>query len=230
MLIHIIQHVPYEGPGHILDWARQNKHRVSFTRLYKNELFPAMNSVDLLVVMGGPMGIYQDSEYPWLASEKDFIRKYIDFGGRVLGVCLGAQLIADILGARVYPNTEKEIGWFPVSLTPTAIDSPFFADLPQPFEAFHWHGDTFDIPEGAKHVLSSEACENQAFEYEERVVGLQFHVESTEQSVSDLLENCSDDLVNARYIQDEDSIRRQMDKAPMANRVLEFLLLKLLQA
>ena len=141
--------------------------------------------------MGGPMGIYDHEEHPWLMAEKKIIRQAIDGGKTVLGICLGAQLIADVLGANVYPGPQKEIGWFPIQ---RADDAPDF--LPDELTVFHWHGDTFEIPDGAIRLASSEACENQGFVYNDRVVALQFHMETTPESMEALIENCGHELPN----------------------------------
>ena len=201
MIVHCLQHVPFEGPGSIGDWVRRRRHVLGVTRFHREEPLPAVADVDLLVVMGGPMNVHEESKYPWLTREKRFIGAAIAAGREVLGVCLGAQLIADVLGARVYANTEKEIGWFAIERTEAAAASGLFGPFPQRFEVFHWHGDTFDIPSGALHVARSEGCSHQAFVYGERVVGLQFHLEMAQAGARQLIAHCSDDLVGGRYIQ-----------------------------
>ncbi len=191
MKLHWLQHVPFEGLGIIEKWVEANGFGISCTRLHAGEQLLGIGNFDWLVVTGGPMGIYDHAEHPWLVAEKKFIRDAIDVGKTVLGICLGAQLIADVLGAKVYPGPQKEIGWFPIQRsegTPGII--------PKELIAFHWHGDTFDIPEGATQLASSEACENQGFVYNDRVVGLQFHLETTLESMEALIENCADELPN----------------------------------
>ena len=201
MRIHYLQHVSFEGPGIIADYARSNGHTLTATRLFDGESLPDVNEVDLLVVMGGPMNIYEEDKYPWLAGEKQFIRYAIDAGKAVLGICLGAQLIADVLGSRVFPGNFKEIGWFPISLTHEARQTDILIHFPENFSVFHWHGDTFAIPQGAVHLARSEGCQNQAFIYNERVLALQFHLESTPESIGALIENCADEIVGGEYIQ-----------------------------
>jgi GMP synthase-like glutamine amidotransferase len=119
-----------------------------------------------------------------------------------VGVCLGAQLIAEALGARVHASAHKEIGWLPIEVTDQGRASGLFAFLPSRFDVFHWHGDTFDLPEGAVHLARSEGCEHQAFLHGGRVLGLQFHLESTPASVADIIANCADEIVPADYVQD----------------------------
>lgn len=201
MNLHYLQHVPFEGLGSIEDWVRRRGHTLSATQLYLDAPLPAVDTLDLLLVMGGSMNIYEEANYPWLTTEKRFIEQAIAAGRRVLGVCLGAQLIADVLGAKVYANTDKEIGWFPIETTPAASGNSLFAAFPRQIEAFHWHGDTFDIPAGAVHTARSTGCANQAFVYDERVVGLQFHLETTPASAQQIIAHCADEIVEGRYIQ-----------------------------
>ncbi|MEI7851737.1 MAG: gamma-glutamyl-gamma-aminobutyrate hydrolase family protein, partial [Kiritimatiellales bacterium] len=192
MNIHWLQHVPFEGLGCIEPWLIENGHDVSCMRLWAGDSFPNTGNVDGLIVMGGPMGVYDEAIYPWLAEEKAFIKKIIAQDKPVLGICLGAQLIAEVLGAKVAKNKQREIGFFPVfgksaALTeqrpPGGLRSVATASedwkLPGEFMAFHWHGDTFGIPEGAAHLASSAACGNQAFIYKDNVLALQFHLETT---------------------------------------------------
>ncbi len=201
MNIHWFQHVPFEGLGSIADWTAQRRHRVTATRLFAGDPLPALERVDWLMVMGGPMNIYEHARYPWLVSEKRFIQEAIAARKIVLGVCLGAQLIADALGAQVYRNAHREIGWFPVEKTRDATNARLFDVFPSTLEVFHWHGETFDLPVGAIHLARSEACEQQAFVYGECVIGLQFHLETTRASIEQLIANCADEIVDAAFIQ-----------------------------
>lgn len=194
MRIRSIQHVPFEGIGAIADWAATRGHEVAGTHVYL-ESFPHPGEFEMLVVMGGPMNIYQEREFPWLAEEKRFIRAAIDEGKLVLGICLGAQLLADVLGGEVVRGEQPEIGWFPVELSPQGAESAVFGVLPTRFETLHWHGDTFTIPPGACRTASSELTPNQAFEYDSgRVVALQFHLEATLGSWSELAAECAGEL------------------------------------
>jgi GMP synthase-like glutamine amidotransferase len=151
------------------------------------------------------MSVNDEADLPWLVQEKRFIRQAIEADKAVLGVCLGAQLIAGAMGARVYPNREKEIGWFPVTSVQAGAARSVFA-FPPEAPAFHWHGETFDLPAGAVHLARSAACENQAFQIGRRVIGLQFHLETTPESARDLAANCGSELVPSRYVQSEEEI------------------------
>ena len=202
MKLHWLQHVPFEGLGTIEEWASAQGAELSRTRLFAGEQLPEIRTVDWLIVMGGPMGIHDHGEYPWLVEEKEFIKAAIDAGKTVLGICLGAQLITDVLGAKVYAGPQKEIGWFPIRRSAEAPEL-----LPEELTVFHWHGDTFEIPAGATRLASSEACANQGFIYNDRVVGLQFHLETTPASMEALVENCGIELIDAPGIQPADQMR-----------------------
>ena len=201
MRIHYLQHVHFEDLANIEVWAKERGYQISGTKLFDGEKLPTVGAFDWLVVMGGPMNIYEEDIYPWLAPEKKFIAEAIEAGKIVLGVCLGAQLMADVLGAKVFKNEYKEIGWYPVSLSDEAKKLPVFSGLPEVFTAFHWHGDTFELPVGCVRAASSEGCVNQAFTCKEgKVIGLQFHLESSPESVGKLVTHCGDELVEGKYI------------------------------
>lgn len=220
MQLHYLQHVAFEDPAYILRWAEQNRHTTRYTMLHEGQALPSDLPFDLLVVMGGPMSIYDEKRHTWLAAEKRFIERAIDAGKAVLGICLGAQLIADVLGAPITANAHKEIGWFEVAATPAAADSPLFAEAPERFIAFHWHGETFAIPEGAVHLARSVACENQAFAFGDRVLALQFHLEATGQSVGNLIRHCADELTDGPYIQNPAQMHRSEEQLIGVNRIM----------
>ena len=202
MKIHYLQHVPFENLANIEIWARKSGYSISRTRLFLSEdKLPKVSSFDWLMILGGPMNIYEEIENPWLHAEKKLIEQAIKKQKLVLGICLGAQLIADVLGGSVTKNKYKEIGWHPVSLTPEAKKSFIFKNFPAKFQAFHWHGDTFQIPHSALHVAKSEGCTNQAFDYNGHVVGLQFHLESSLYSIKRLIKYCPSDLTQGKYIE-----------------------------
>lgn len=222
--LHWLQHVPFEGLGHIEHWASRHDYRCSATRLYDNERLPEVEPIDLVVIMGGPMNIYQDDIFPWLTAEKLFIEKAIGMGKPIVGICLGAQLIADVLGARIYKGEYAEIGWHKVDLTPNASGADSFRSFPLSFTPFHWHGDTFDLPENSIHLASSAGCRNQAFEYDKRIVGLQFHLESTRDAVEALITHCGTEIVPGKYIQNADDIRMMNKGIATANGLMDCLL------
>ena len=224
MHIHYLQHVPFEDTGCIEQFLRDRDHKVTATRFFLAETLPAPNAIDGLIILGGPMSINDVEDHPWLAAEKTFIGDVIDAGKWVLGICLGAQMIADVLGARVYKAGHKEIGWFDIYRSEEAAQVGSNDILPQSIKTFHWHGDTFDLPAGAILLATSKACQNQGFIFNKRVVGLQFHLEVTTQAIEAMISNGSAELQNAPYIQTADEIRLYGDLYPGNNRVMHKLL------
>ena len=204
--LHFLQHVSFEGPGYIETWAKQNKHTLTSTKFYKQEELPNLDTFDWLIIMGGPMSVGDEADYVWLKPEKQFIQSAINAGKTVLGICLGAQLIANVLGAKVYPNKKKEIGWFSVTVTDDAIKTDILKNIPPTMTVLHWHGDTFDIPDGAVHLIKTEICPNQAFIYNKTVLGLQFHLEATPVTLEQMMENCHEELVADDFVQTENKI------------------------
>lgn len=207
--IHTLQHVPFEGLGCIDQWITTKGHIVDYTKLYDKPQFPSLNEFDWLIVMGGPMGVYDEAIYPWLKEEKEFIRRAIESGKIVVGICLGSQLIAEVLGAKVYPNKQKEIGWFDIQKTEFARNHPLLEQIEEQFTVFHWHGDTFDLPADSERLFSSAVCLNQAFLYKKKVLGLQFHFEVTSQTLKEMIENGMSELVEDKTIQSATKIMEQ---------------------
>jgi len=208
MRLHVLQHVPFEGAANILKWAELKSHSITTTAFFEpGYALPGMADFDTLVVMGGPMGVHDEAEHPWLIQEKQFIRAAIDAGKGVIGICLGAQLAADVLGARVYPNAHREIGWFPV--TKSDLPHPVLFDMDPTQMMFHWHGDTCDLPRGALLLAGSEACKHQAYMWNEQVLGLQFHLEMSPEHIETLIEHCFADLKSdSPYVQKQADIRK----------------------
>ncbi len=206
-----LQHVPFEGLGAIEQWADSKGHDLSVTRLYAGDPFPDLASFAMLVVMGGPMGIYDNDKYPWLGPEKAFLKTVVEAKKPVLGICLGAQLLADVLGADVKANKYKEIGWFPIVRVDSVPDK-MLEVLPKTQTVFHWHGDTFDLPPDCCNLYTSEGCQNQAFIYTDRVIALQFHLETTAASAQSLVAECRHELVAGPWIQTEQEITNGIDK------------------
>lgn len=225
--IHYFQHVAFEGLHSIEDWIKDNNHQLSSTRFYLDEKLPEIEDIDWLIVMGGPMGVYDEDKVSWLKAEKEFIAKAIRENKTVLGICLGSQLIAEICGAKVYPNKQKEIGWFPLQLTAQGKKSSIFKELPEGLTVFHWHGDTFDLPEGAIRLAETEITKNQAFLINGKVLGLQFHMEVTEKSISEMLIHCKSDIVPSDYVQTVEKISSVKNYFDENNRKLGQLLNRL---
>jgi len=204
MHIHFIQHMPFEHPATIADWAEEKNHTTTYTKVFEEVTFPLPDSFNMLVIMGGVMGVYEEDEYDWMLVEKAFIKNAINAKKKVFGVCLGAQLIAEALGAKVFPHTTKEIGWFEVE---KVISHKLIQKLPQVFTTFHWHGDTFNLPENAIHLFKTGGCAQQGFVYNDHVAGLQFHMEVKEDLLNGMTENERAELVKDKYVQTEDDIK-----------------------
>ena len=219
MKIHYLQHMPDEGLGAIEAWVRQQGARLSATHLYDEQTLPALDDFDWLLVMGGPMNIYQEDEYPWLRAEKRFIRQAIKAGKVVLGFCLGGQLIADALGARVAPNHRMEIGWFELSPVAAGLAPPLDRLLHSPLSGFHWHGDRFELPDGARLFARSEACDHQGFVYGDRVYAFQFHAEITPDLASRFIE-AEGELPRGDYVQSPEAMLAEPARFHELNRRL----------
>jgi GMP synthase-like glutamine amidotransferase len=227
--IQCFQHVAFEGLGCINDWCLNQGHRVAYTRFYQGDPLPGTGDYDVLIVMGGPMGVYDDERYPWLIAEKQAIKSAIDQNKRVLGICLGAQLIALVLGARVFQNSEKEIGWFEVMMTQGGREEDLMHGVEISLPVFHWHGDTFELPQQARHLFYSKVCTNQAFVYNNHVLGLQFHFEVTAESLKAMIEHGRHELIPGNYIQTEDQILSGMGFIASNNRTMYQILENLVQ-
>jgi GMP synthase-like glutamine amidotransferase len=226
MRIHCLQHETFELPAYIGTWAKQKDYLITYTLLYeKYHHFPPIEDFDFLLIMGGSMSTYEEDKYPFLRDEKAFISRCIASDKKILGICLGSQLLASAFGAKVYPNKEKEIGWLPIQLTLQGRDSPFFAPIPDIDVVFHWHGDTFDLPEGATHLAYSEGCKNQAFSVGNSILALQFHLEAEEESVTSMVSHGADELVTGRkYIQNKEEILLGKVNIPNNNKVMKHIL------
>ena len=190
MRVVIFRHVPFEGAGRIETVLRGRGVHFEYCDLFSSDCLPDTADCQGLIFMGGPMSV--NDELPYLRSEEQLIRDAVSAGMPVLGICLGAQLIARALGATVYRNPAKEIGWFDVEFF--AADDPLFGGFHRE-TVFHWHGDTFDLPPGSQRLAASQLCANQAFRVGRRTYGIQFHLEVTPDMIADWClqdENCGD--------------------------------------
>jgi GMP synthase-like glutamine amidotransferase len=210
MKIHLLQHVDFEGPGEIGTWVDMRNHDITIIRMYDGVPLPSVGNTEGLIIMGGPMSVNDTAEFPWLVDEIEYVRDAISRGVRTLGVCLGAQILARACGVRVYKNAEKEIGWFPV-FRKGAAHFLFTADIPETMTVFHWHGETFDLPEGACLHYSSEGCGNQCFTIRS-ALALQFHLEMNSAGIVGMIENCGNELTDGTYIQSIDEIKEGFER------------------
>ena len=190
----VLQHVAWEGPGLIAFEARERGLFLDVRRLDQGDSIPNPDRLEGLVVMGGPMGVNETDKYPYLAEECGLIRELAHRNRPVLGVCLGAQLLASSLGAKVYPGQQAEVGYGTVELTPEGKQDSLFESVEGPVPVFHWHGDTFDLPEGAVLLASSKEYPLQAFRFGGLAYGLQFHVEPDSETWSSWREQLPNQL------------------------------------
>ena len=205
MRILCLQHVPFEGPGAFLRWAERGGHSLEILPLYEDKSLPPLTAFDCLLMMGGPMGVSDESTYSWMVPEKRLLREVIAAGKPVIGICLGAQLLAEALGSRVYPGKQKEIGWFPIQFHPTAAER---FSLPAELQVFHWHGETFDLPEGAQLLASSGLYPHQGFLAQDRFLGLQFHMEVTPESLEAMIQHGAGEIAaGGHWVQSAQQMR-----------------------
>jgi GMP synthase-like glutamine amidotransferase len=201
------RHFSFDDDYALRSWASLGGHRLDMRDPSAEIDFAWLDDMDLLVICGGPMSVYEEDRYPWLALEKQFVKLAIERGKKVLGICFGAQMIAELLGSPVYRNAHKEIGWHTVNRT--GEGHPWLNGLPEQVVSFQWHGDTFDLPAETRLLAYSEACKVQAFAYKEHVLGLQFHLETTPSCIESMFANWSSELIDGPYIQTAEQIRRQ---------------------
>lgn len=206
MRVCILQHVPFEEPGNILCWLKDKNAQVDYCRVFANDPLPAIEMYDLFLLLGGSMSANDERHYPWLTAEKAYLRTLVAADKAVVGICLGAQLIAEAMGGRVYNNHTNEIGWFDIHLNPNESN---LLGLPERMKVFHWHGETMELPQGARLLASSEQCANQVFLLKDRVLGSLCHFEATAESVNSTLMHCFDELAGdlGAYIQDARTIQ-----------------------
>lgn len=208
MKIHCLRHEPFEGLASIENWILSNNHQVSYTYSYLNQSFPTDYDFDMLIIMGGTASVYNVLHEGWMIDEMHFVEGCLKRNKYVFGVCLGSQILAHILGGRVYQATEPEIGWYPVRFNLEELSHLHF--LPEELVSFHWHGDTYTLPEGAIRLGSSDLTENQGFVYGDHVAGLQFHPEMTLAGIQKLIRGTGWKLKsNGRYIQSSEHILNQ---------------------
>lgn len=221
---HCLLHVEFEGLASIKPWLIDAGYEISYTRFYAHDTLPKnIDEIDLIIIMGGPMSILDEAQHTWLADEKIWLKNAMADNIPMLGICLGAQLIAHVLGASIYANRHKEIGWFDVQASPAQANAYCF---PKSFTPLHWHGETFDLPQGATLLAQSKACKNQAFQFK-NIIGLQFHLEMNAQSIADIIKHCAHELSeDAAYIQTAEAISNQCkakSTLPVLNNLLHYM-------
>jgi GMP synthase (glutamine-hydrolysing) len=215
MKIGVLQHAAFEGPGEIGKWAETRGHSLSVHHLYRGDSLPRLETFDLLLIMGGEMNIYQYRDWPWLKAESAFIRSALENGKPMVGICLGGQLIADALGARVVQNAEIELGWLPIAWTEEARAA--FPALESSATVLHWHGDTFGLPPGAMRLATSEGCPEQGFLIPGKCLGLQFHLEVDPGLTKQFVDGQAE-WPQGRFVQTPETILSDAAKHHEANR------------
>lgn len=221
---HCLLHVEFEGLASIKPWLIDAGYEISYTRFYAHDTLPQhIDEIDLIIIMGGPMSTLDEAQHTWLADEKRWLKNAMAHNIPMLGICLGAQLIAHVLGASIYANRHKEIGWFDVQGSPAQANAYCFS---KSFTPLHWHGETFDLPQGATLLAQSKACKNQAFQFK-NIIGLQFHLEMNAQSIADIIKHCAHELSEeAPYIQTTEAISNQCKAKsilPILNNLLHYM-------
>ena len=217
MNMSVLQHAEFEGPGEIASWAEKHGHTIKVHHLYRGDALPSPDDFELLVVLGGEMNVYEYRDWPWLKAEREFIASALDNGKRVVGICLGAQLIADALGSRVFQNPQYELGW--LSITWTQEASALFNGLPPSAKVLHWHGDTFGLPDGATRLAASEGCPEQGFLIEGKCLALQFHMEVNPALVQEFVKG-QGDWPSGPYVQEPKGILAEATEHCGRNREL----------
>jgi GMP synthase (glutamine-hydrolysing) len=217
--LYVLQHLAAEPLGTIGDALKARAVKTKYIRVFEGEPVPNdMNGASGLVVMGGPMGLYEQREYPFLSHEIRLIERALSAETPVLGICLGSQLLASALGAEVTKAHRKEIGWFPVSLTEAATGDSVFSEMRDSFMAYHWHGDVFDVPSGAFSLASSAQTQCQAFAYGNSAYGFLFHLEAMQEIVEDMVRGFEDELDEER-IDPAEIIAQTLEHLPEFQRI-----------
>ncbi|WP_310391608.1 type 1 glutamine amidotransferase [Hymenobacter sp.] len=221
--------MPNEGPGHAADWLAAHGHALTFTNLFApNPEFPATSEFDGLLILGGAMSVHDEAGFPWMRAEKAFLREVLRAGKVTLGICLGAQLLAEALGAEVRPNPEPEIGFWTVRFSAKALEHPLLRGWPEKATVLHWHLDTFTVPPGAIRVGMSAGCATQGFVWGDGIIGLQFHPEMTVPMVEQLLEYEGHETAEEQeFVQTAEQIRARLKSMWKGRKLLELLLANL---
>lgn len=218
MKIHYIIHASFEMPGAIEEWVKQKKYRSTETHVYKGEKLPQIWEFDFLIIMGGPQSPLELDKYPYMRDEIALAQQAIANKKAVLGICLGAQIIAEALGVETQRSPNKEIGAYPIELTAEGLVDPLFKKFPQKFDVMHWHNDMPGIPAGARLLAKSEGCPQQAFAYGDRVYGLQFHMEINYALAKEMIEHCPNDLQPNRFVYSANELLA-IDYAPINDKM-----------
>lgn len=229
MKILVFQHVAFEYPGAIEDWAIEHNHELILCKSFAGDSVQKIDTYDVFIFLGGPMSVHDKNIYQWIEFEKSVITNAFNQNKKIIGICLGAQLIAETFGAEVIKQKSPEIGWHDVDFTWNIGDSRETPGIvtklteifPNKMQAFHWHGETYNLPANSIKISESKACENQAFLIGSNVAAFQFHMEIKQEGVKALLENCSEDIDNSDYVQSNDEILNGVENISTMNNVFK---------
>jgi GMP synthase-like glutamine amidotransferase len=201
-MIFILKHIGIEGPGTLGNFLRQARWDVRVVQLQNGEPLPALSDCEAVISLGGPMNVYQTDKFPFLEQEEEFLRKALQDQIPILGICLGAQILAKAAGARVRAAKQKEIGWFTVSLTEEGKHDGLFRGIKDDLKVFQWHEDTFDIPNNANLLATADTCKNQALRIGRCAWGVQFHPEMTADMIKEWVDFYQPDLDRREILSD----------------------------
>jgi GMP synthase (glutamine-hydrolysing) len=226
MRLHLLEHDPDSlRQSNINLWADNKGHQVSKSDVFRMEELPLLDEFDWLLVMGGSQHAWEEEIHPWLADEKEFISRALEIGKPILGICFGAQLLAESLGGRVFPNREKEIGWYDVTQNREGQRSFLFRNVPQSFKSFHWHSDHFSLPPDCICLAHSDVTQNQAFVHNSLpIVGVQFHPEYTREMVRYYSEEYGHEWAQGPYVAGKEAVLAKTRQIPDTYWLMERLL------
>lgn len=226
MRLHLLEHDPFDiRRNNITAWAEKKGYAVSCTDVFKAAGMPPQNDFDWLFIMGGSQHAWEDRQHPWLADEKRFISEALAADKIILGICFGAQLMAEALGGRVFPNEKQEIGWYDVHLTSEGKQSFLFKNVPETFLTFHWHSDHFSLPPGCAALAYSEPTPFQAYMHKDyRIAGVQFHPEYTIEMVRFFAGDRGHEWKQDRYVAGKEAVLSKSGQIPETYWLLELLL------
>lgn len=216
MRLHLIEHDPIDmSRTNITKWAEAKGYQITQTYICKNEKMPAIDDVDWLMVMGGSPHAWEEDVHAWLAPEKEFIVRALDNNKPILGICFGAQLLAEALGGSVFRSENEEIGWIEVTLTEEGKNSFLFQNVPETFLTFHWHSDHFSLPPGCTKLAYSEPTANQAYICKERpIAAVQFHPEYTRDMVQQFAREWGDEWQKGPFVAGKEAVLAQTEEIP----------------
>lgn len=223
MKVQILQHISVKPPGSILDWLEENNYDYRINYIKRGDCLPEENETDFLIVLGGALNVNDEAANPWLKDEKAFVRKIIDAEKPVLGICLGAQIIATALDMKVEKNTKSEIGWFDILLTEAGKADPFLKSIPSKFTPLHWHNDIIRLQGGLLPLAFSRATDVQAFRYK-NALALQFHLEQTHDSLDRMLDRVENIIKEDTFVQTSHTIKESYSNIQQSSEYLKIIL------